>query len=135
MRGRGRRCCREDCLPNAFDIFQYLVVPEAQDTKAMFDEPLIADGVASLLGMLAAIDLDDKPFLSTDKVDSIRADRLLTHEFESAERPRTKLSPKPSFGERGVSSQLSGQTRLRYLRTTHAAKPPHHSDASHRVLV
>ena len=68
----------------------------------MFDEPLIADGVASVLGVLAAIDLDNKPFLSADKVDHVRPDRLLTHEFESAERPRTKASPKLSFGERRV---------------------------------
>jgi hypothetical protein len=53
----------------------------------MFDEPLIADGVASALGVLAAIDLDDKSFLSTDKIGHIRPDRLLTHEFESAQRP------------------------------------------------
>ena len=50
----------------------------------MFDEPLIANGVASTLGVLAAIDLDDKPFLPTDKIDDIRPNRLLTHEFESA---------------------------------------------------
>ena len=69
----------------------------------MFDEPLIADGVASVLGVLAAIDLDDKPFLSADKVDHVRPDRLLTHELlKSAERPRTKASPKLSFGERRV---------------------------------
>ncbi len=34
----------------------------------MFDEPLIADGVASALGMLAPIDLDDEPLLSTDEI-------------------------------------------------------------------
>jgi len=53
----------------------------------MFDEPLIAHDIASALGVLASIDLDDDPFLSTDKVDDIRPDRLLTHEFEPAERP------------------------------------------------
>jgi hypothetical protein len=52
----------------------------------MCDEPLIAHGVASAPGVLAAIDLDDKPFLSTDKVGHIRPDRLLTHEFESTQR-------------------------------------------------
>lgn len=53
----------------------------------MFDKPSIADGVAFALGVLAAIDFDDKPLLSTDKIDEIRPDWLLTHEFESAERP------------------------------------------------
>ena len=91
----------------------------------MFDEPLIADGVASVLSVLAAIDLDDEPLLSTNKIDDIWPDRLLTHEFESAERPRTKVSPKFSFGGRRIFPQLSRQTCLRYVCATHASKPPH----------
>jgi hypothetical protein len=53
----------------------------------MFGEPLITHDVASALGVLASIDLDDNPFLSADKVDHIRPDWLLTHEFEPAQRP------------------------------------------------
>jgi len=53
----------------------------------MFDEPLITDGVAFALGVLATIHLDDKPFLSTNKINDIRSDRLLAHELESAQRP------------------------------------------------
>jgi hypothetical protein len=64
----------------------------------MFDEPLIADGVASALGVLAPIDLHDEPFLSTGKIYDVRPDRLLTHEFKSAQRPRTKVVPKLAFG-------------------------------------
>ena len=52
----------------------------------MCGEPLIADGVASALGVLAAVDLDDEPSFSTDKVGYIESDRLLTNEFESAQR-------------------------------------------------
>ncbi len=66
----------------------------------MFNEPLIADGVASVLGVLAAIDLDDKPFLPTNKIDDITPNWLLTHEFESGERPGAKVSPKFLFGAR-----------------------------------
>ena len=87
MRGRRRRRCREDYLPNAFDVSQHLTIPEPQHAVAMFEEPLIADGVASAFGVLAAIDLDHEPFLSTDKIDDIRSDRLLTDEFESTQRP------------------------------------------------
>jgi hypothetical protein len=95
VRGRrGRRCC-EDCVPNAFDISQHFVIPETQDAVAMFDEPVIADGVASVIGVLATIDPDDEPLLSTDKIRDIRPDRLLPREFESGERPGTKVSPKP----------------------------------------
>ena len=53
----------------------------------MRDEPLFADGAAAVIGVLAAVDLDDEPLLSTDKIYDIRPDRFLTHEFESGERP------------------------------------------------
>ncbi|MGA7523892.1 MAG: hypothetical protein WBW84_15680, partial [Acidobacteriaceae bacterium] len=91
----------------------------------MFDKPTIAHGVAPVLGVLASIELDDEPFLSADKIGDIRSDRLLTHEFKFAERPRTKVAPKSSLRDCGVSSQLSSQTRLRCVCATHAAKPPH----------
>jgi hypothetical protein len=60
----------------------------------MLDEPPIADGVAPVVGVLAAIDLDDEPLLSTNKIYNIRPDRLLPHEFEPGERPGPKVSPK-----------------------------------------
>jgi hypothetical protein len=127
VRGRRRRRCCEDCVPNAFDISQHFVIPETQDAVAMRDEPLIAHGVASALRVLATVDLDDEPLLSTDKIHDIRTDRLLTHEFESVERPGAKVSPKLSFGAGRIFPQLTGQTRLRYVCTTHAARPPHPS--------
>jgi len=87
MRGHRRRRGRQDCLPNALDVSQYVVVPEPQDTKATLDQPSVADGVASALGVLAAIDLDDKALLSTDKIDDVRSNRFLANEFEPAQRP------------------------------------------------
>ena len=131
VRGRRRRRCREDCLPNAFDISLHFVIPETQDAVAMFDKPLIPDGVASAISVLAAIDLDDEPLLPTDKIHDIRPDRLLTHEFESAERPRTKVAPKLSFGGRRIFPQSSRQTRLRYLCAAHASRPPHPTLSPH----
>ena len=63
----------------------------------MLDEPVITDGVTSVVGVLPTVDLDDQPLLSTDEIYDIRPERLLTHEFESAERPGTKISPKLSL--------------------------------------
>ncbi len=51
----------------------------------MFDEPLIADSVAAVIGVLVTVDFDDEPLLSADKIYDIRPDRLLTHEFETGE--------------------------------------------------
>jgi hypothetical protein len=116
---------RENYIPNAFDISQHLVIPETQHAIMMLGEPSIPHGVASAPGMLAAIDLDDEPLLAADKIDDVPADRLLTDEFVPAQRSRTKVSPKLSLGGRRVFPQSPGDTCLRYVRATHAARPPH----------
>ncbi len=121
----GRRRCREDCLPNAFDIFQHFIIPETQDAVAMLDEPSVTHGVAAAIGVLASVDLEDEPFFSTNEIRDVRSDRLLTHEFESAERARTKVAPKLSFGGCRILPQSSGQTCLRDVCATHASRPPH----------
>jgi hypothetical protein len=46
VRGRCRRRCGEDGFPNAFDISKYFIIPKAQHTVAMIDEPSISDDVA-----------------------------------------------------------------------------------------
>ena len=125
VRGRRRRRCREDCVPYAFDISEHFVIPETQDTVAAFDEPLITGRVTLVICVLAAVDFDDEPLLSTGKIDDIRTNRLLTHKFETAERPGAKISPELSFGTCRISSQLPSQTRLRYVCATHASRPPH----------
>ena len=48
----------------------------------MFDEPLIAGGVALVIRVLATVDFDDESLLSTDKIYDIRPDRLLPHELK-----------------------------------------------------
>jgi hypothetical protein len=74
----------------------------------MLDEPLIADGVAFVIGVLAAVNFDDKPSFSTDKIYDIWPDWLLTHEFKSGERAGAKKSPKLSFSARRILAQLTG---------------------------
>ena len=90
-----------------------------------FDEPSIAGRIALVIRVLTAINLDDESMLSTNKIHDIGPDRLLTDEFETAERPGTKVPPKHSFGARRVLPQLAGQTCLRYFCATHASRPPH----------
>jgi len=76
-------------------------------------EPSIAHGVAAVFGVLAAIDLDHEPLLPTNKIDDIRPDGSLTHEFESGQRPGATVSPKLLFSLRRISSQSSGYLGLR----------------------
>jgi hypothetical protein len=94
VRGRCRRRCREDCIPNAFDISEYFVVPEAQDPVAMLNQPSVAHRVALAFCMLAAVDLDYKTFLPTNKIGNVRPDRLLAHKLESGERSGANVLPK-----------------------------------------
>jgi hypothetical protein len=83
VRGRFRRRCSEDGFPNAFDISKYFIIPKAQYTVAMTDEPSIADSVAFVSRVLTTINFDDEPFLAAHKVNDIRADRFLADEFEA----------------------------------------------------
>jgi hypothetical protein len=83
VRGRCRRRCGEDGFPNAFDISKYFIIPKAQHTVAMIGEPSIADDIAFVSRVLAAIDFDNKSPFAAHKVDDIGADRLLADEFES----------------------------------------------------
>jgi len=92
--------CREDRFPNAFDISQHVIIPKTHNAITMVDEPSIARDVAPAIGMLAAIELDDEPFLSTNKIYHVRADRLLTHKFKPGERTRPEMTPQLTFGER-----------------------------------
>jgi hypothetical protein len=85
VRGRRRRRCGKDCVPNPFDILQDFTVPETQDTVTVLYEPSIAHSVGSAFGVLTAIDLDHEPLLSADKIDDVRPDGFLTHEFEASE--------------------------------------------------
>jgi hypothetical protein len=89
VRGRRRRRCGEDHIPNAFDISKYFIIPEAQHAIAMIDEPSISDDIAFVSRVLAAIDFYDKPLFATHKVNDIGADGLLADEFKVAEPSRT----------------------------------------------
>ena len=66
----------------------------------MLREPSIAYHITHVDGMLAAVDLDDKPLLSADKVDDLRTDRLLTDELVAAQASRAELAPETKFGFR-----------------------------------
>jgi hypothetical protein len=125
VRGRCHRRCREYCIPNAFDISQNVVVPEPQHAVAMLNQPSVAHRVVLAFCMLAAVDLDYKTFLPTNKIGNVRPDRLLAYKLEACQRSRTKISPKLLFGASRTLAQSSGQPRLRYVCAAHASKPPH----------
>jgi hypothetical protein len=125
VRGRCRRRCGKDCVPNPFDIFQDFIVPKTEDMVAALCEPPIACGIAAVCSVLAAIDLNDESYLPTNKIDDIRPNGFLTHELKSTKRSRTEVLPKLLFRLRRISPQSPSQPRLRYLCAAHASRPPH----------
>jgi len=73
----------------------------------MLRQPPIAHSVALTFGMLAAINFDHEPLLSTNKIGDIGSDRLLPDEFESTKRPTAKVSPKLLLGASRMLAQPS----------------------------
>jgi hypothetical protein len=87
VRGRWRRRCGKDYVPNAFDISEHFIVPESQYAIAMTREPSIADGVAWIGLVLPAVHFDETLF-AADEVNDVGADWFLSHELETAESSR-----------------------------------------------
>jgi hypothetical protein len=104
VRGRRRRRCREDHVPNAFDISEHFIIPEAQDAIAVVDEPSISDSVSRVRRVLTTIDFDNESFFSADEIDDVGTDCFLPHEFESAEASGAQVFPKFALGEGRVLS-------------------------------
>ena len=70
-------------LKNAIDICQHISVPKSHDAIAVVGKPPVANKIALAVGMLAAIDFDNKALFTTSEVGHIGPDRLLTYKLES----------------------------------------------------
>jgi hypothetical protein len=87
VRGRRRRRCCENCLPNTFDISEHVIVPEAKNAIPVIDKPSVARGITLVIGVLTAVDFDDESLLAANKVGDVGPDRLLANELESTQPP------------------------------------------------
>ena len=59
----------------------------------MISEPSIAYQVTFVIGVLATVNFDDEPSLSTNEVDDIWTNGFLTHEFQAVEQSRAETLP------------------------------------------
>ena len=59
----------------------------------MVCEPSIAHSIAFVVGMLAAVNLDDEPSLTANETDDIWSNRFLPNKFESVQRSQAKVLP------------------------------------------
>jgi hypothetical protein len=57
--------------------------------------------------MLAAVNLDDEPMLTANKIDDIRPNGFLLHELEAIQRSRAKVFPQQLFSSSGIPAKIS----------------------------
>jgi len=98
-------------LADAIEIGMYFFVRNAQDAIAICFQGLLSSSVVRqlLLGRVCgAVDFDDKPMLSAQKVRKKCPNRLLPHEFVSAKPPSPQLRPKALLRRCLVLPQFSG---------------------------
>jgi hypothetical protein len=86
-----------DTLQNATKIFQHIIVPETQDTKALCPQPCIAFRIIRRFGrsVLPTIDLNDEPCFEADKIHNIRTNRKLSPKRQTLKAMRSQ--PLPDF--------------------------------------
>ena len=98
-----------DYRKDAFQIGKYVIVPEAQDSKAVFRQagvPLLVPGFG--FGVLAAVKLDDDPPVKGDEVNDISFDGLLAPESGTFHLAVAQMSPKMPFRIGDIGSQFPG---------------------------
>jgi hypothetical protein len=83
VRGRCRRRCSEDDIPDPFDVLQDFMVSKAKHTVAALYQPTISGHVLIAFRVLTAIDFDHEPLFSTNKIDDIWPDGFLANKFKS----------------------------------------------------
>ena len=80
-------------LQHAFDVLEYLVVPDPDDLVTEPGQKSVSLVILLVVRMLAAVDLDDQILLAADKVGIVGAYRFLADEFEAAELAVAQLPP------------------------------------------
>ena len=124
VRGSLRECSR-DYFKNARHICQHVVIPESQNVLFMLGKPFVANGIARVVGVLAAIHFNDETMFPANQVNCVRTDWLLANEFKSVQPARPELTPERRFGFRHCLPQIPGTLGLFLISRAQADSPPH----------
>jgi hypothetical protein len=84
-------------LENPVEIFDDIVVPDAKHTITEGAQRAVALPVVGAFRVLAAVELDYQAPLTTNEVDVVAIDRLLTDKFEAAEAATANACPQRQF--------------------------------------
>jgi hypothetical protein len=102
-----------------------IVVPKSQDSVVVIGKPFVTNGVARIVRMLSAIDLNNETAFAANKVDRVRTDRFLANKFMAGKTARPQPVPKRFFGFGCGAPQASGALSFDLVSGSHAATPPH----------
>ena len=84
---------RQNNAEDAFSVAQYVRIPESQHLISLSRERGIACAVIWIICVLTAVNFDDELPVTTNKIDDVGADRLLSDEFESIQASITEGEP------------------------------------------
>jgi hypothetical protein len=98
----------QDHFANAFDVGENIIIPEAEDLKAVPMQKGVAGDVRRGTRVLSTIDLDRKPQLHAGEIDDIRSDRMLAADFGRGELPAAQAPPQQALGIGHVAAQAPG---------------------------
>jgi hypothetical protein len=91
VRGRVQRDFQ--CRDHSLDVGEHLIIPEPDNSIAVFGKATITLAIGIAVRVLSAIHFDNQPPLSTDEIDKIRPDRLLADELAATDLPAAELPP------------------------------------------
>lgn len=89
-----------ETLKNALDVLQHIVIPEADHEISPRVQICGSDSIGLAIGMLTAVDLDDKAGFSTKKVYDVGANRKLTTKLGVCNLTIANAIPKKFFSIR-----------------------------------
>src|SRR4051812_36583440 len=98
-----------DCFKHGVWTRQHIVVPDAQNAKALPGKPAIALSIASAIGVLAAVEFDDQLLVRTENVDDVAPDGDLAAKFVGGETAAAHEQPQPALGFGGSGSRAPGE--------------------------
>jgi hypothetical protein len=99
-----------NCLADALDIAQNVVVPKPQHAIAMLVQISRPRGVASYLAgmiMLTAVNFDDQLVAVARKVGKERTDGRLSTEMTTVERQTAQIAPQFTLSIRHIAAQTA----------------------------
>jgi hypothetical protein len=92
---------------HACHVAQHVIVPETQHSIIVIGKPFVANGIARVISVLP-VDLNYEPTVTADKVDRVRADRLLPHKLMAVQPARPEPIQERGFRTRGNPTQAPG---------------------------